>query len=240
MAVKWKWKPAAGGGNVPADLENRLQAVETKSSTNETSINNLNNEAVKLSGTQNISGVKTITATGEVLKLNSGSDTSAYMSGYKSGNQRVWYFGKGSSSTNDFYIGADRGTIILEASSNVHLKASNIIHCNSKKLTNVADPAANTDAATKQYVDNKIKKRVLTPTIAQGSTYTIEPTAGYEIISVMVGRKRTAEGYYFFNYQSTLNFQLFLHTDGKYKIYTEGSVSGFNTDYKIIVVEMKV
>ena len=56
----------------------------------------------------------------------------------------------------------------------------------------------------------------------------------------MVGRKRTAEGYYFFNYQSSLNFQLFMDTNGAYKLYTEGPVSGFNGDYKIIVVEMKV
>ena len=109
-----------------------------------------------------------------------------------------------------------------------------------KKITNVADPAANTDAATKQYVDNRIKKRVLTITNTQGNTYTIQPTAGYEIISVMVGRKRTAEGYYFFNYHSTLNFQLFMDGNGAYKLYTEGAVSGFNGDYKIIVVEMKV
>ena len=56
----------------------------------------------------------------------------------------------------------------------------------------------------------------------------------------MVGRRRTAEGYFFFNYQTNLNFQLFLHTDGKYKIYTEGPVSGFDGSYKIIIVEMKV
>ena len=240
MAVKWKWNNNTGGGNVPAGLENRLQAVETKSSNNETSINNLNNEAVKLSGTQNISGVKTITATGEVLKLNSGTDTSAYMSGYKSGNQRVWYFGKGSSTTNDFYIGADRGTIILEASSNVHLKAANVIHCNSKKLTNVADPAANTDAATKQYVDNRIKKRVIDIVNRQNTTYTIEPTAGYEILSVMVGRKRTSDNFYFFQSHINLNFQVFLHTDGKYKVYTQGPVNDFSADFRIIVVEMKV
>ena len=241
MAVKWKWKPAAGGGNVPADLTNRLQAVETKSSNNETSINNLNNEAVKLSGTQNISGVKTITATGEVIKLNSGTDSSAYMSGYKSGNQRVWYFGKGSSTTNDFYIGADRGTVILEASSNVHLKASNIIHCNSKKLTNVADPAANTDAATKQYVDNRIKYRVVDATINASSTYSVEPTSGYQVINVMVGRKRSNDGMYFFEYQTTLNKQVFWGSDNKFKVYNQGNVSGFsNNEFKIVIIEMKV
>ena len=112
-----------------------------------------------------------------------------------------------------------------------------------KTFTNkiiVPTPTANTDATSKEYVDNRIKKRVLTITNTAGNTYTIQPTTGYEIISVMVGRKRTAEGYYFFNYQSSLNFQLFIDSSGAYKLYTEGAVSGFNGDYKIIVVEMKV
>ena len=217
MAVKWKWNNNTGGGNVPADLENRVQNLETN--------------AVKITGDQSIAGVKTFTNTGETIKINSGTDTSAYVAGYKSQNRRIWYFGKGSSTSDEFVIGS---------TSNIKLEAANIIHCNSKKLTNVADPAANTDAATKQYVDNKIQKRVLTITNTQGNTYIIQPTQGYEIISVMVGRKRTAEGYYFFNYQSTLNFQLFMDSNGAYKLYTEGAVSGFNGDYKIIVVEMKV
>ena len=104
----------------------------------------------------------------------------------------------------------------------------------------VATPTANANATTKEYVDNRIQKRVLSITNTQGNTYTIQPTSGYEIINVMVGRKRTAEGYYFFNYQSSLNFQLFMDSNGAYKLYTEGPVSGFNGDYKIIVVEMKV
>ena len=217
MAVKWKWNNNTGGGNVPAGLENRVQNLETN--------------AVKITGDQSIAGVKTFTNTGETIKINSGTDTSAYVAGYKSQNRRIWYFGKGSSTSDEFVIGP---------TSNIKLEAANIINCNSKKLTNVADPAANTDAATKQYVDNKIQKRVLTITNTQGNTYIIQPTQGYEIISVMVGRKRTAEGYYFFNYQSTLNFQLFMDSNGAYKLYTEGAVSGFNGDYKIIVVEMKV
>ena len=227
MAVKWKWNNNTGGGNVPAGLEQRVQTLE--------------NEAVKLSGAQNISGVKTITATGEALKLNSGTDTSAYMSGYKSGNQRIWYFGKGSSTANDFYIGADRGTIILEASSNVHLKASNVIHCNSKKLTNVADPAANTDAATKQYVDNRITFRTVNATINASSTYSVEPTSGYQVINVMVGRKRSNDGMYFFEYQTTLNKQVFWGADNKFKVYNQGNVSGFsNNEFKLVILEMKV
>ena len=217
MAVKWKWNNNTGGGNVPAGLENRVQALETNT--------------VKITGDQSIAGVKTFTNTGEVIKISSGTDTSAYIAGYKSQNRRIWYFGKGSSSNDEFVIGS---------TSNIKLEAANIIHCNNKKLTNVADPANNTDAATKQYVDNRIKKRVLDITNRQNNTYTIEPTAGYEIISVMVGRKRTSDNFYFFQYQANLNFQVFLHTDGKYKIYTEGPVSGFDPDFKIIVVEMKV
>ena len=217
MAVKWKWKPAAGGAVSP-DLANRVQALETN--------------AVKITGDQSIAGVKTFTNTGEVIKINPNSDTSAYLSGYKSGNQRVWYFGKSSSTDNNLRIGADRGDIKLEPSGKVDLS--------NKKIGWLADPTADQDAANKRYADNRIKKRVLSITNTQGNTYTIQPTAGYEIISLMVGRKRTAEGYYFFNYQSSLNFQLFMDSSGAYKLYTEGPVSGFNGDYKIIVVEMKV
>ena len=46
MAVKWKWKPAAGGAVSP-DLANRVQALETN--------------AVKITGDQSIGGVKTFT-----------------------------------------------------------------------------------------------------------------------------------------------------------------------------------
>ena len=215
--IKSIWESKNTGGNVPAGLENRVQALETNT--------------VKITGDQSIAGVKTFTSNNEAIKLNSGNNNATYIAGYKSGNSRIWYFGKGSSSSDEFVIGS---------TSNIKLEAANIIHCNNKKLTNVADPANNTDAATKQYVDNRIKKRVLTITNTAGNTYTIQPTAGYEIISVMAGRKRTAEGYYFFNYQSSLNFQLFMDSNGAYKLYTEGGVSGFNGDYKIIVVEMKV
>ena len=215
--IKSIWENKNTGGAAPAGLENRVQTLE--------------NEVVKKTGDQSIAGVKTFTSNNEVIKLNSGNNNATYIAGYKSGNNRIWYFGKGSSSSDEFVIGS---------TSNIKLEAANIIHCNNKKLTNVADPAANQDAANKQYVDNRIKKRVLTITNTAGNTYTIQPTAGYEIISVMVGRKRTAEGYYFFNYQSSLNFQLFMDSSGAYKLYTEGAVSGFNGDYKIIVVEMKV
>ena len=216
MAVKWKWNNNTGGGNVPAGLENRVQTLETN--------------AVKITGDQSIAGVKTFTNTGEAIKINSGTDTSAYVAGYKSQNRRIWYFGKGSSSNDEFVIGS---------TSNIKLEASNIIHCNSKKLTNVADPAANTDAATKQYVDNRIQKRIITQTINVNSTYTISPTSGYEIISVMVGRKRTSDSFYFFTHNVNLNFQVFLQNND-YKVYNNGTVNDFNNEYKIVVVEKKV
>lgn len=175
-------------------------------------------------------GVNTFTATGETIKINSGTDNSAYVAGYKSQNRRIWYFGKGSSSDDNFIIGS---------TANIKLEAASAIQCNNKKITQVADPAANTDAATKQYVDNRIQKRIITQTVNVGSTYTISPAAGYEIISVMVGRKRTSDSFYFFTHNVNLNFQVFLQNND-YKIYNNGSVNEFNNEYKIIVLEKKV
>ena len=217
MAVKWKWNNNTGGGNVPAGLENRVQNLETNT--------------VKITGDQSIGGVKTFTSTNEVIKLNSGTNNSAYMAGYKSGNSRIWYFGKGSSTDDNFVIGS---------TADIKLEARNVIHCNNKKLTNVADPAANTDAATKQYVDNRMKKRIEAVNINANNTYIITPTAGYEIVSVMVGRKRTNDGMYFFEYQTTLNKQVFLDNT-TFKIYNQGNVSGFsNNEFKVVITEMKV
>ena len=217
MAVKWKWKAQAGGGNVPAGLENRVQALETN--------------AVKITGDQSIAGVKTFTSTGEILKINPNSDTSSYLSGYKSGNQRVWYFGKSSSTDNHLRIGADRG--------NIKLEPNGVVDLSNKKISSLADPAANQDAANKQYVDNRIQKRIITQTINVASAYTISPTSGYEIISVMVGRKRTSDSFYFFTHNVNLNFQVYLQNND-YKIYNNGAVNDFNNEYKIVVVEKKV
>ena len=154
MAVKWKWKPAAGGAVSP-ELQNKVNQLETNT--------------VKITGNQSIDGNKTFT----------------------------------------------------------------------QPLT-VATPTANANATTKEYVDNKIRKRVLNITNSQGNTYTIEPVQGYEIISVMVGRKRNSDGFYFFQYHTNLNFQVFLHTDGKYKIYTQGPIADFGPDFRIVILEMKV
>ena len=217
MAVKWKWKPAAGGGNVPADLTNRVQTLE--------------NEVVKKTGDQSIAGVKTFTSNNEVIKLNSGNDNATYIAGYKSNNRRIWYFGKGSSSNDEFVIGS---------TSNIKLEASNIIHCNNKKLTNVADPAANTDAATKQYVDNRIKTRTLNQNIGVGTTFNIDPTSGYQIVSIMVARKRSSDSFYFFTHNINLNFQSFMKNNTQYAVYNNGNVNDFSNDFRIVILEMKV
>ena len=213
----WETKNT-GGGSVPADLANRVQTLETN--------------AVKITGDQSIAGVKTFTNTGEAIKINSGTDTSAYVAGYKSNNRRIWYFGKGSSSDDNFIIGS---------TANIKLEAASTIQCNNKKLTQVADPVGNTDAATKQYVDNRIKFRIVDATINASATYTVEPTSGYQIINVMVGRKRPSDNFYFFEYPTTLNKQVFYSSDNKIKIYNQGNVSGFsNNEFKILITEMKV
>ena len=218
MAVKWKWNNNTGGGNVPAGLENRVQTLE--------------NEVVKKTGDQSIAGVKTFTNTGEVIKINPNSDTSSYLSGYKSGNQRVWYFGKSSSTDNNLRIGADRADIKLEPNGKVDLS--------NKKISFLADPAANQDAATKQYVDNRIKTRTLTQTINTSSSFTVAPTQGYQIVNIMIGRKRTSDNYFFFIYHESLNFQFYVNSSNNFIIWNQGNVSGFNNEYKIIITEMKV
>ena len=217
MAVKWKWNNNTGGGNVPADLTNRVQTLE--------------NEVVKKTGDQSIAGVKTFTSNNEVIKLNSGNDNATYIAGYKSNNRRIWYFGKGSSSNDEFVIGS---------TSNIKLEASNIIHCNNKKLTNVADPAANTDAATKQYVDNRIKTRTLNQNIGVGTTFNIDPTSGYQIVSIMVARKRSSDSFYFFTHNINLNFQSFMKNNTQYAVYNNGNVNDFSNDFRIVILEMKV
>ena len=133
-------------------IKNNLQQSITSNTTNITNLENRTNtiEQNYVSKTtttpQTIASQITFTQTDMVLKFNSGTNNSAYLAGFKSGNQRVWYFGKGSSTSDNFIIGADRGVIKLEPST--HVDTSN------KKIINVADPTADQDAANKRYVDN--------------------------------------------------------------------------------------
>lgn len=140
-------------------IKNNLQQSITSNTTNitnnQTNITNLENrtntiEQNYVSKTtttpQTIASQITFTQTDMVLKFNSGTNNSAYLAGFKSNNQRIWYFGKGSSTSDNFIIGADRGVIKLEPST--HVDVSN------KRIINVATPTAINDAANKQYVDN--------------------------------------------------------------------------------------
>ena len=219
LKIKSIWETKnTGGGNVPADLANRVQALETN--------------AVKITGDQSIAGVKTFTSTGEVIKINPGSDTSSYLSGYKSGNQRAWYFGKSSSTDNNLRIGADRG--------NIKLEPNGVVDLSNKKISSLADPAANTDAATKQYVDNRIKTRTLNQNIGVGTTFNIDPTSGYQIVSINVARKRSSDSFYFSTHNINLNFQSFMKNNTQYAVYNNGTVNDFSNDFRIIILEMKV
>ena len=215
MAVKWKWKPAAGG-SVPAGLEQKVNQLETN-------YNNLNTQAVKISGDQSIAGVKTFT--GGLISRSSTEFGTEIKAGY--GGTEVYFTPEDTSTKTLKYgrSGSGRFNIDLE---------------NQSQLTGIKDPTADYHASNKQYVDNRIKKRIIDRTITAGNSFVITPTQGYEIVNVMVGRKRSSDGYYFFQYQSSLNFQLFFNTSNQFSIYTEGPVSGFTGDYRIVVFEMKV
>lgn len=146
---------ANAGPNVPTDLVNRVQTLETDNTTNKaniatntTNITNLNNGVVKTTGNQDKGGRLTFTSTGTPLEIKPNSDNATFIAGYQSSNRRLWFLGKGSSSQDNVVFGTDRGNIMLQP--------ANVIHCNNKKITNVANPQANNDVATKQYVDNAV------------------------------------------------------------------------------------
>lgn len=148
---------------IKTTLENNITSNTNNITTNTTNITNLTNrtntiEQNYVSKTtttpQAIASQITFTGTDQVLKFNSGTNNSAYLAGFKSNNQRVWYFGKGSSTSDNFVIGADRGVIKLEPST--HVDVSN------KKIINIADPTADQDAANKRYVDNNTLSKTAT------------------------------------------------------------------------------
>ena len=109
--------------------------------------------AQTISGEKTFSNAITITKTTEALKFKPGSNTSAYVSFYN-GTSRTAYFGKGSSTSNNFIIGADRADIKLEPNGKVDLS--------NKKIGWLADPTADQDAANKRYVDNNTLSKTLT------------------------------------------------------------------------------
>ena len=66
----WETKNT-GGGNVPADLTNRLQAVETKATTNETNITNLQQNTAKLNQNNTFTGTNTFNTRNNLLTYTS-------------------------------------------------------------------------------------------------------------------------------------------------------------------------
>ena len=141
-------------------IKNNLQQSITSNTTNITDLQNRTNTIEQnyvsktITTPQTIASQITFTQTDMVLKFNSGTNNSAYLAGFKSNNQRVWYFGKGSSTSDNFVIGADRGVIKLEPSTHVDVS--------SKRIINVATPTAINDAANKQYVDNNALSKTST------------------------------------------------------------------------------
>ena len=210
MAVKWKWNNNTGGGNVPADLTNRVQTLETN--------------AVKITGDQSIAGVKTFT--GGVVSRASTELGTEIKAGY--GGTEVYITPEDTSTKTIKYgrSGSGRFNIDLE---------------NQSQLMGIKDPTADYHAVNKKYVDNRIKFRTVNTNINASATYNVEPTSGYQVINVMVARKRSNDGLYFFEYQTTLNKQVFWGSDNKFKVYNQGNVSGFsNTEFKLVILEMKV
>ena len=66
----WETKNT-GGGSVPAGLENRVQAVETKATTNETSITNLQQNTAKLNQNNTFTGTNTFNTGNNLLTYTS-------------------------------------------------------------------------------------------------------------------------------------------------------------------------
>ena len=145
-----------GVDSIKNNLQNSITSNTTNITTNQTNITNLQNDYLSKTTTtaQTIASQITFTKTDMVLKFNSGTNNSAYLAGFKSNNQRVWYFGKGSSTSDNFIIGADRGVIKLEPSTQVDVS--------NKRIINVATPTAINDAANKQYVDNNTLSKTST------------------------------------------------------------------------------
>ena len=148
---------AITNNRVPQGTMDQINANTTNITTNQTNITDLQNRTNTIeqnyvskttTAPQTIASQITFTQTNEAMKFKSNTDNSAYISGYKSNNERIWYFGKGSSTSNNFIIGADKSDIKLEPRGKVDLS--------NKKIGWLADPTADQDAANKRYVDAAI------------------------------------------------------------------------------------
>ena len=236
-----KFGGRSGRGRFDLDLELTSQLKGIKDPTAnyhavnknylDNSINNLRTQVVLLSSTQDITGRKTFTSAGEAIQIKETGTNSGYITGYTDTTKK-WALGN-NGTDGDVKLQSINGNVILAPGT-----AGNI-NCSNRKIYNVAEPTASNDAATKQYVDNYINYKEQAVSINVGSQNQINPTPGYQIIDLKVARKRS-EGFWFFDYHTTLNIQLFIHTNGKYTIYNNGNVSGFSNDFKRFIIEKKV
>lgn len=144
------------------DLQNKTNSNQNNITANQTSItalennyNRLNSEVVKIAGDQTITGKKTFTSPGEAIQIKPTSDTGgSYIAGYRGGVKK-WVLGN-TGSNDGILLEAPAGNIYLKPSQNASAKG--YIDCYNAKLSRVANPTNNTDAATKQYVDSEIAK----------------------------------------------------------------------------------
>lgn len=144
------------------DLQNKTNANQNNITANQTSVtalenkyNTLNSEVVKIAGDQTITGKKTFTSPGEAIQIKPTSDTGgSYIAGYRGGVKK-WVLGN-TGSNDGILLEAPAGNIYLKPSQNANAKG--YIDCYNAKLSRVAAPTNNTDAANKQYVDSEIAK----------------------------------------------------------------------------------
>ena len=133
-------------------IKNNLQQSITSNTTN---ITNLNNEVVKIAGQQIITGKKIFTGPGEGIQIRpNATNGSSYITGYDlDGKIKKWVLGN-TGKNEGMLLEAPQGNIYLKPSQNASAKG--YIDCYNAKLSRIAVPTANTDAANKQYVDNAI------------------------------------------------------------------------------------
>ena len=257
---------AITNSRVPQQTLDQITTNTTNITTNQTNITDLQNrtntiEQNYVSKTtttpQTIASQITFTQTGEVMKFQSGTDTSAYLSGYKSNNQRVWYFGKGSTTSDNFIIGADRSDIKLEPRGKVDLS--------NKKIGWLADPTADQDAANKRYVDNAIStlqtnsnlglnlryQDLVVPTqpakFEEGNTikywFTNVSLPGTQVLSVVVnyqGQANTAsfQKYWDFSYSVGAGSKIYFHfTANKNTNYQNNTPNWGQTKIRIFYID---
>lgn len=110
-----------------------------------------------------------------------------------------------------------------------------------KSSTNETNIANNTTSITnlQTKVDTLFNRRVVNHTINPATQTQFRAQNGYEIVNVLVGRIRN-DGFIFFDYSSSLNFQTFLHPNGQWTVYNDGNLNRFTNEFQIIILEKKV